>query len=142
MRIPDIAVDSSLLHLGVDADGAAEVPDDYDRASWYVEGGRPGDGLPTVLLGHVDSVDGPGVFERLDELSTGSRIEVEGDQGDVSVYEVVDVQIHPKDEFPTFEVFGNVDEDVLRLVTCTGDFDPDEREYSDNMIVFADSAQE
>ncbi|QSB15351.1 class F sortase [Natronosporangium hydrolyticum] len=138
LRIPPLGVESELLHLGVRPDGTAEVPADPALASWYREGGRPEDPLPTVLLGHVDSVDGPGVFGRLPELNDGDRIEVIDEQGIVHAYAVTGIQVHPKDSFPTFEVFGSVGRDALRLVTCTGDFDPDESSYDDNLIVFAD----
>ncbi len=43
----------------------------------------------------------------------------------------------PKDEFPTFAVFGATADDVLRLVTCAGDFDRGARSYVDNLVVHA-----
>lgn len=137
VRIPEVDVDSTLVDLGVRADGTAKVPEDPDLASWYQEGGRPGDRLPTVLLGHVDSTDGPAVFARIHELNDGDRIEVSDEDGSLYTYEVVDVQVHPYDAFPTFEVFGNAGEGVLRLVTCTGVFDP-AGGYEENLIVYAD----
>lgn len=137
VRIPDIEVTSELLHLGLQEDGSAEVPEDYDLASWYESGGSPGDGRPTVLLGHVDSTDGPAIFADVHHLSEGDQIEVVDSDGEVALYETDDIQVHPRDDFPTFEVFGNAREDVLRLVTCTGDFDPDDGSYTDNLIVFA-----
>ena len=141
VRIPSLDVESELLHTGVRQDGTAEVPEDFDLASWYEEGGRTGEGRPTVLLGHVDSTDGPAVFARIDELADGDTVEVDDAEGGTHTYEVVDVQVHPYDEFPTFEVFSGSGGDVLHLVTCTGAFDPDEGSYEDNLVVFAENVE-
>ncbi|GAA2565024.1 class F sortase [Pseudonocardia hydrocarbonoxydans] len=137
VAIPSIGVRSDLLHLGLAADGSAEVPADYALAGWFREGGRPGGRGPTVLLGHVDSRDGPAVFYRLRDLSPGDAIEVATGDGSVARYAVDRVEQVPKDEFPTFEVFGATRDDVLRLVTCAGDFDRGERSYTDNLVVHA-----
>lgn len=137
LRIPDVDVTSDLIHLGLQSDGSAEVPEDFDQASWYEPGGRPGDGRPTVLLGHVDSTDGPAIFADIHRLSPGDLIEVVDSDGEIAQYETDNIEVHPRHDFPTFEVFGNAREDVLRLATCTGDFDPEENSYTDNLIVFA-----
>lgn len=137
VRIPSIGVDSSLVQLGIAADGSAEVPQDFDRAGWFSGGGRPGWVGPTVLLGHVDSQDGPAVFYRLRELGRGDVVEVGTRDGTVARYAVERTQQVAKDEFPTFEVFGATPDDVLRLVTCAGDFDRGERSYTDNRVVHA-----
>lgn len=137
LLIPEVDVASELLHLGLRSDGSAEVPEDFDQASWYEPGGRPGDGRPTVVLGHVDSTDGPAIFADIHRLEPGDQIEIIDSEGEIALYETDDIQVHPRDDFPTFEVFGNAREDVLRLVTCTGDFDLEEDSYSDNLIVFA-----
>ena len=134
VRIPAIDVDEpELLRLGIDGDGAAEVPQDYDRVGWFDHDG-PG---PTVLLGHVDSRSGPAVFYRLRDLAAGDVIEVDRGDGTVGRYTVERTQQVPKDEFPTFEVFGAASGDVLRLVTCAGEFDRGERSYHDNLVVHA-----
>lgn len=137
VAIPSIGVSSDLLHLGVAADGSAEVPADYALAGWFREGGRPGGRGPTVLVGHVDSRDGPAVFYRLRDLAPGDAIEVATGDGTVARYAVDRIEQVPKDEFPTFAVFGATADDVLRLVTCAGDFDRGERSYTDNLVVHA-----
>lgn len=137
VRIPAIDVDEpELLRLGIADDGAAEVPQDYDRVGWFDHDG-PG---PTVLLGHVDSRSGPAVFYRLRDLVPGDVIEVGRTDGTVGRYTVERTQQVAKDEFPTFEVFGAASGDVLRLVTCAGEFDRGERSYHDNLVVHARAA--
>ena len=137
MAIPAIGVSSELLHLGLTPDGAAEVPEDFALAGWFREGGRPGGRGPTVLLGHVDSQDGPAVFFRLRDLNPGDVVEVTTGDGQVARYAVERTEQVPKDEFPTFAVFGATAQDVLRLVTCAGEFDRGARSYVDNFVVHA-----
>lgn len=137
IAIPAIGAASSLLELGLAPDGSAEVPADYDLAGWYRDGGRPGVVGPTVVLGHVDSRDGPAIFYRLRDLRPGDVVEVSTAGGGVATYAVDRVEQVAKDEFPTFEVFGATQDDVLRLVTCAGEFDRGARSYEDNLVVHA-----
>jgi sortase (surface protein transpeptidase) len=137
LAIPSIGVQSELLDLGIAADGTAEVPQDYALAGWFRDGGRPGGRGPTVLLGHVDSQSGPAVFYRLRDLTPGDVVEVGTDDGTVARYAVQRTEQVPKDDFPTFAVFGATADDVLRLVTCAGEFDRGARSYEDNLVVHA-----
>lgn len=133
VRIDAIGVESTLDPMGIAADGSAEVPADFDRVGWFT-GSPPG---PTVLLGHVDSTDGPAVFYRLRELRPGDEVSIGTADGATTRYRVERTEQVPKDDFPTFAVFGASAEDVLRLVTCAGDFDRGERSYIDNLVVHA-----
>ena len=66
LRIPAVQVDTALQRLGRRPDGTVAVPDSPNVAGWYAQGPRPGQPGPAVLLGHVDSVRGPGVFFRVE----------------------------------------------------------------------------
>jgi sortase (surface protein transpeptidase) len=90
-----------------------------------------------VLLGHVDSRSGPAVFYRLRELRPGDVVEVTAADGRLARYAVERTEQVPKDRFPTFAVFGASPDDVLRLVTCAGEFDRGARSYTDNLVVHA-----
>jgi hypothetical protein len=60
--IPGIRVATSLVRLGLGADGAMQVPGDFGRAGWFAGGPAPGQLGPAVIAGHVDSRIGPAVF--------------------------------------------------------------------------------
>lgn len=137
LTIPSIAVDEQLIELGIADDGTAEVPADYDRAGWFADGGRPGGVGPTVLLGHVDSLDGPAVFHRLRDVPVGADISVGLADGTVAQYRVVTTAQYAKDDFPTFEVYGATLQDTLTLITCGGPFDTDALSYTENVVVTA-----
>ncbi|MCZ2840086.1 class F sortase [Modestobacter sp. VKM Ac-2985] len=138
LSIPAIGVRRDLIDLGLAGDGTAEVPTEFDDVGWFTGGGRPGSRGPTVLLGHVDSTAGPAVFADLRSLVPGDVVEVTVAGGAVARYAVTGSEQVPKDEFPTAAVFGATTEDVLRLVTCTGDFDRGARSYVDNLVVTAE----
>ncbi len=138
VRVPVIGIDEKLIDLGLQADGTMEVPADWDRVGWFTGGGRPGGAGPTVIAGHVDSLTGPAVFYRLTELVVGDLIEVTDVEGRILTYAVYRVEDVPKDDFPTAEVFGARPTDELRLITCTGVFDPASARHADNRVVFAE----
>jgi sortase (surface protein transpeptidase) len=140
VAIPSIGVTSDLMRLGLADDGAVQVPplEADDTAGWYERGPAPGAVGPAVLLGHVDSAEyGPGVFFDLGAVVAGDAVDVTRADGSVATFVVDRVEVHPKDEFPTIDVYGNTDDAQLRLITCGGDFDASARSYEDNVIVFA-----
>ncbi|NEK86797.1 class F sortase [Blastococcus saxobsidens] len=138
VSVPALGLSEELVDLGVAPDGTAEVPADYDRVGWFTGGGRPGARGPTVLMGHVDSTAGPAVFYELGALEPGDVVEVTVADGSTARYAVSQTQQVAKGEFPTAAVFGATAADVLRLITCTGDFDSGARSYTDNLVVTAE----
>ncbi|MDR7276184.1 class F sortase [Catenuloplanes atrovinosus] len=140
LDIPSIGVHSSLISLGLRADGTVEVPPltGSAPAGWYRHSVTPGEPGPAVLLGHVDSVEtGRGVFYRLTELTRGAEIRVTRRDGSTAVFTVTSLQRYPKSRFPTARVYGPTDAPTLRLVTCGGGYDPVSQTYVDNIVVYA-----
>lgn len=137
VRVPAIGVDSELLRLGTDAAGALVPPEDHDLAGWFAAGAVPGDVGPAVVAGHVDSVDGPAVFARIDDLAPGDVVLVDRADGTTAVFTVTGLGRYPKTDFPTEAVYGPTPRAELRLVTCGGDFDRSRGSYLDNVVVTA-----
>ena len=137
MRVDRLGIESTLVGLKVQGDGTLQVPDDYDMAGWHRAGTAPGDVGPAVVVGHVDSHEGPAVFYRLRELQPGDRVTIDRVDGSVVVFEVYGQETVPKDAFPTERVYGPTDGPELRLVTCGGRFDEEARRYTDNVVVYA-----
>ncbi|MDQ2586652.1 class F sortase [Saccharothrix yanglingensis] len=140
VRIPALGARSSLVPLGLDADGTAEVPplDRPLQAGWYKHGPAPGDTGPAVLLGHVDGRGEPGIFHDLAKLVPGDRVEVVRHDRTTATFTVRRVDRVPKDRFPTDTVYGETATPQLRLITCGGAFDPSSGDYRDNVIAYAD----
>lgn len=137
VAIPSIGVDSALVGLHRQRDGALEVPKDFAVAGWYRGGVSPGDTGSAVLVGHVDSYDGPAVFFRVRELKADDRITVARTDGSQAVFAVYAVEQVPKQAFPTARVYGDTPGPELRLLTCGGRFDARTKHYEDNTVVYA-----
>lgn len=137
VAVPSLGISSPLLRLGVDADGALEVPREADRAGWFEHGPAPGAVGPAVVVGHVDSREGPGVFAALRTVAVGAEVDVAREDGSTVRFVVTRVQQVPKDAFPTDEVYGPAAGPELRLITCGGAFDSSTRHYVDNVVVYA-----
>ncbi len=140
LRIPVLSLDSPLEQLDRLPDGSIAVPDRADLAGWFRGGPRPGQSGPAVILGHVDSRDGPGVFLNLARVAAGTAIHVDRADGSTASFRVVAVTRVPKTRFPTDLVYAPTLQPTLRLVTCGGSFDRARRSYRDNVIVFATQA--
>lgn len=137
VSIPSLGLTEDLVDLGLDDGGTLEVPTDPDRVGWFTGGGRPGGPGPTVIVGHVDSTEGPAVFARLPELAPGDQVVVDDADGGRTTYAVSEVADVPQTPFPTEEVFGATAEDTLRLITCTGPYDAEAGRYTENRVVSA-----
>ena len=137
LKIRAAGVDTPLVNLRRQRDGTLEVPQDFARAGWYREGIKPGDRGPAVLVGHVDSYDGPAVFHSIKDLQRGDRITVDRVDGSRVVFAVYAKETVAKDDFPTARVYGDTDRPELRLLTCGGPFDTQTKHYLDNVVVYA-----
>lgn len=137
VSIPRIGVRSTLVGLGLAADGAMEVPGDPARAGWFTRGPAPGALGPAVIAGHVTWNGTPGVFHRLGKLRRGDRIVVTREDGSTAVFVVDKVARYAKARFPARTVYGAIDHAGLRLITCGGAYDSTRHRYPDNVVVFA-----
>ncbi|WP_245975731.1 class F sortase [Amycolatopsis palatopharyngis] len=138
MEIPAIGVSTgAIIDLGLEPDGALEVPGDAVTAGWFTESPTPGELGPSIIAGHVDYRKVPGVFFRLHELPVGEKVVVHREDGTTVEFTVDRVERYPKAEFPTEEVYGNTDAPELRLITCGGVFDSSSGEYADNVVAYA-----
>ena len=139
LKIPSIGVETELEHLAVRGDGALAAPADFGRAGWFSEGPAPGERGPAVIVGHVDSRDGPAVFSRLAELRPGDLVEVTHRRQRHSLRR----DRHVRGGQGCLPDGGRLRPHrgpTLRLVTCTGAFDRASRHYMSNLIVYADPA--
>jgi hypothetical protein len=123
--------------LATDPGGTLQVPADPQELGWFAGGAVPGQTGPAVVVGHVDSWQGPGGFWRLRDLHPGDPIGVPRSDGTVAHFVVDSVESFDKDAFPTQRVYGPTPGPSLRLVTCGGAFDRGARSYLDNIVVFA-----
>lgn len=142
VRLPALRVTAPLIDVGVEPDGAMEIPEDVRTVGWYEPapgaGVVPGEDGTAVLAGHVDSrAQGPGAFWALRDLVPADRVEVVHEDGSVSLWEVTEVIRYPKAEVPIEDIFVWSGPKRLALITCGGEFDRSIGSYLDNYVVLA-----
>jgi hypothetical protein len=143
VNIPAIGVHSSLLHLGLNANGTIQVPSlttSANRAAWYKYSATPGQIGTSVIEGHVDSYQGPAVFFRLGALLPGDTVDVTLADGVTAVFRVSGVRQYLKVDFPAKTIYGASNYAALRLITCGGAFDYATGHYLSSTVVFASLA--
>jgi LPXTG-site transpeptidase (sortase) family protein len=143
--IPAIGVDTHLTTLG-GAGAPARVSDltlpvppldkASDEAGWYQFTAVPGDPGNAVVVGHVDTFAGPGVFYGLYRLVPGDAVYVTVG-GARRRFDVTSVREMSKASFPVNQVFGGTARHHLWLITCGGGFDHATGHYLDNIVVSA-----
>jgi hypothetical protein len=137
LRIPSIGVTSGFVALGLESDGALEVPRAADVVGWYRDAPTPGERGPAVVTAHVDWRHQRGVFHDLGRLTPGDDVTINRADGVAVTFRVSRVAEYPKTRFPTHEVYGSTDGAELRMITCGGRFDSNTQSYDDNIVVFA-----
>jgi len=137
LTIPLIGVKTSLITLGLAKGGGMQVPSSTTVAGWYTGSPRPGSIGSAIIVGHIDSVTGPGVFYRLSELRGGDDVFIKRADGTTAEFRVTSIQTYLKDQFPTEKVYGPTPDAELRLITCGGAFDSATGHYLSNIVVYA-----
>jgi sortase (surface protein transpeptidase) len=137
IQIPKIALDTAVVPTGLDANGAIQVPNDSWVTGWYDKSPTPGEVGPAVIVGHVDNLQGIAVFWRLRELAPGDTVSIARADGSTANFAITQIVEYPQDQFPTQEVYGNIDYAGLRLITCGGTFNTTTHHYSHNTVVYA-----
>jgi uncharacterized repeat protein (TIGR01451 family) len=137
VRVPAIGVDASVVSLGLNGDSTLQVPTNATDAGWWSGGAAPGKRGAAVIVGHINWGGREGVFGRLHEILPGQDVLVTHPSGAVDRYRVTTTAVYAKSSFPTGLVYGPLPYAGLRLITCSGRFDPSTGHYDENLIVFA-----
>jgi hypothetical protein len=137
LRIDTIKVNTDLvLPVGVDDKGEFAVPE-AKEVGWYQYGQRPTQSGATVLAAHVSWKKQSGVFARLGTLEPGSEIFVTLSDGSEKRYVALERTMYDKQELPYDRIWTREGPEVLVLITCGGDFNPEIRRYRENIVVYA-----
>jgi sortase (surface protein transpeptidase) len=141
LSVPAIGVDTEAVHVGLEDDGAMEIPEDVATVGWYELGVAPGEDGSAVIAGHVDSrTQGRGAFYDIGQLEVDDEATVTHDDGATSDWRVTGRTTYPKDEAPLAELFRRGGDPQLVLITCGGEFDAGARSYTDNVVVILEPA--
>jgi sortase (surface protein transpeptidase) len=135
--IPAIGVSAPMIPLGRNSDGTIQTPSNTVDTGWFAPGPGPGELGAAVVIGHVDSYRGPGVFFHLRALRRGDVISITLRNNHRVRFVVTGSKDVSKARFPNALVFAHTAIPTLRLITCGGTFDRATGHYLNNYIVFA-----
>ncbi|MEC5198571.1 hypothetical protein RCH21_000795 [Arthrobacter sp. PL16] len=132
----DISV--RVLDVGIDDKNAMEIPDSFWEAGWYRYGPAPGaETGNAVIAAHVDSLTEVMPFAQLKDVSIGTIVTVGLEDGRSLTYRVSDVRNVPKATLNGSEIFKRDGDHQLKIITCGGDWLPEEGDYEDNVVLTA-----
>ena len=133
--VEKLGIDAVVQQVGTNAAGNMAAPTNAFDVAWYKGGTRPGDLGNAVIAGHVNTRTEPiGVFYKLEELNNGDIVTVTDVEGKVSRFRVIEKKVLDYDA-PPEEVFGPINARRLNLITCVGDWLPDQRTYTQRLVV-------
>jgi len=144
LLIPKIAVDAPVEPVHVESDGTLGTPtrNQWEGVGWYQAGPIPGQHGSAVIDGHLDRPGAvPAVFWRLHELSVGDMVTVEDTNGHALHFQVTKVASYPPNNAPTTQIFGNSSGTFLNLITCAGQWIPQQHQTSLRLVIYTTLVQ-
>lgn len=140
VRYPAINAELPVEPRGVADDGQMDLPDDAGQAAWYQFGMTPADDAgTTVIAAHAGSEETPfGPFYGLLEAQPSDEVTVVDESGEEHRYQVTETQQLGKDGLDFTPYFQRSGAHQLVLITCGGQWVPEQGSYTDNVIVVAE----
>jgi LPXTG-site transpeptidase (sortase) family protein len=140
LQIPAIDVTAPVELVGLTADGAMDVPKQWNDVGWYEYGPAPGQVGNAAIAGHLDSTTAPAVFWRLGSLKPGDKIMVTLSNSQTVTFVVKQKVSYAYNDAPIAQVFGPASTANLNLITCGGTWDAYTKNYSNRIVVYTTRA--
>jgi hypothetical protein len=137
--IPAVGINASVEMVGIRADGILATPtrSPWDDVGWYDLGPHPGERGSAVIDGHLDRPGGyPAVFWRLRDIQVGNDVQVTNSAGKTLHFQVTRIAYYPADQAPLQDIFGNLGGTYLNLITCAGDWIPNQHQTTLRLVVY------
>ena len=141
IEIPAIDVTSTIENVGELENGQMGVPKEINNVGWFEPGILPGSQGSAVMAGHIDSLTGPAIFYKLDQLKTNDEVIVKGADGESLTFVVTKTETYPRKEAPIEQIFGFSYGSRLNLITCTGDFNKKAKTHEERLVVYTELAK-
>jgi sortase (surface protein transpeptidase) len=138
LSIPAVNINAPIAPVGQAANGTIQMPPILSwETGWYKYSPTPGQLGPAIIVGHVDNYESIWVFWRLRYAQPGDDIYISRQDGTTVHFKVTALKEFSQSNFPTQQVYGNINYPGLRLITCGGTFSTSSEEYNQNTVVYA-----
>ena len=137
--IPAIRLNALIEPVGVLASGDLQTAQlqPWDDVGWYKFGAIPGQRGSAVIDGHLDRPGGSAaVFWNLRDLHIGDAVMVMNAQGKTIRFHVTQILSYPPSQAPLQQIFGNGGGTFLNLITCAGDWIPNQHQTTLREVVY------
>ncbi len=141
LYIPKASLYADVVRVGRTPWGGLGAPDNPEVIGWYEDGAEPGSGGNALLVGHLDYTDiqgetGPGVCYELNQVQIGDQMIVRDRDTNIAyVYEIGTKAIVDPNDAKSNRYLSARNRPLLTLITCHGQFDREEFEYSQRLII-------
>ncbi len=138
LSIPQINLEAEIEPVGITKKGNMSTPKKIYDTGWYKYGPKPGSAGSAVIDGHVDNGFGTaGVFANLKNLRAGDDIYVLNEQDERQHFKIYKIESYNYKNVPLDEIFNRKDGNYLNLITCDGDWIPDEQTSERRIVVYS-----
>jgi LPXTG-site transpeptidase (sortase) family protein len=137
IKIPKLGINAPIVSVGLASDGSVGTPSNIYEAAWYNGSTKPGTNGASFIDAH-SSASGGALFGHLDRLTNGDKIQVQKGDGSTITYQVMSVQIVPKDSVDMASMlrpFGSTSKG-LNLITCQGNWIDSEKTLTHRVLVY------
>ena len=138
LYVDKLSIAARIMPMGVNADDSMQAPLGIYDAGWYTKSSVPSEDGALVINGHASGPTKYGLFGWLNDLVNGDRVRVETGDGTIYHYEVIhkeDVGRRDIDMKKFLSPYGQ-NAKGLNLITCAGDWEQDERTFTNRIIVY------
>ena len=139
LLIPGTGINAFIEQMGIlpNGDMATPTQNPWTDVGWYKAGPRPGERGSAVIDGHLDRPGGyPAVFWNLRNLHIGDAVLVMNAAGKTLHFRVTRVELYTPQAAPIQDIFGNKSGTYLNLITCAGDWIPNEHQTTLRLVVY------
>ena len=139
LSVPAIGINAPVEQVGTLANGDMATPtrNPWVDAGWYSGGPHPGEKGSAVIDGHLDRPGGsPAIFWYLRNVHVGDAVYVTEKYGKQLRFHVTHIAYYTPQDAPLQDIFGNSSGSYLNLITCAGDWIPDQHQTTQRLVVY------
>ncbi|HTI15683.1 MAG TPA: class F sortase [Dictyobacter sp.] len=139
--IPSAKINAPIEMVSQDAAGHMGVPqkNQWESVGLYSLGPVPGMPGSAVIDGHLDRPGGsPAVFWNLGKLHVGDKVTVKDHNGRDIHFMVTQIQNYSVTTAPLEQIFARQDGTYLNLITCAGQWDINQNQYLQRLVVYTE----
>lgn len=139
LSVPSVGINSFIEPLGTLPNGDMATPNQnpWVDSGWYSAGPHPGERGSAVIDGHLDRPGGsPAVFWYLRNIHAGDAVLVTEKDGKQLRFHVTHIAYYTPQDAPLQDIFGNRSGNYLNLITCAGDWIPNQHQTTLRLVVY------